>query len=173
LARLDRSGAVRSRGRGAFRLGARPLAQPYTTAALEVTFGGLSVRARGDLQPALTGAQAPAAVDGRTVGYFGPFIVADGPVLTLGTLRPGCVATSRHAAASPSPPFWVLVQPTPCQVLDRRRCEPATCYPSVRPRRHFPTRTSFQLQRGRPRPSFCMHSVARETTGSATETLSP
>jgi len=69
--------------RGAFRLGARLLAQPYTAAALEVTFGGLSVRARGDLQLALTGAQAPAAVDGRGVGYFGPFTMADGQVLTL------------------------------------------------------------------------------------------
>src|SRR6188472_4470798 len=69
--------------RGAFRLGARLLAQPYTAAALEVTFGGLSVRARGDLQLALTGAQAPAAVGGRGVGYFGPFTMADGQVLTL------------------------------------------------------------------------------------------
>jgi biotin-dependent carboxylase-like uncharacterized protein len=69
--------------RGAFRLGARLLAQPYSAAALEVTFGGLSVRARGDLQLALTGAQAPATLDGRAVGYFGPFTVADGQVLTL------------------------------------------------------------------------------------------
>ena len=69
--------------RGAFRLGARLLAQPYSAAALEVTFGGLSVRARGDLQLALTGAQAPATVDGRAVGYFGPFTVADGQVLTF------------------------------------------------------------------------------------------
>ncbi len=75
--------------RGAFRLGARLLAQSYTAAALEVTFGGLSVRARGDLQVALTGAQAPAAVDGRAVGYFGPFMVADGQILTLGTPQVG------------------------------------------------------------------------------------
>ncbi len=75
--------------RGAFRLGARLLAQSYTAAALEVTFGGLSVRARGDLQVALTGAQAPAAVDGRAVGYFGPFMVADRQILTLGTPQLG------------------------------------------------------------------------------------
>jgi len=75
--------------RGAFRLGARLLAQSYTAAALEVTFGGLSVRARGDLQVALTGAQAPAAVDGRAVGYFGPFMVADGQILTLDTPQLG------------------------------------------------------------------------------------
>jgi biotin-dependent carboxylase-like uncharacterized protein len=71
--------------RGAFRLGARLLAQPYTAAALEVTFGGLSVRARGHLQLALTGAPAPATVDGRGVGYFGPFALSDGQVLALGT----------------------------------------------------------------------------------------
>jgi biotin-dependent carboxylase-like uncharacterized protein len=71
--------------RGAFRLGARLLAQPYTAAALEVTFGGLSVRARGQLQLALTGAPAPAAVQGRGVGYCGPFALADGEVLTLDT----------------------------------------------------------------------------------------
>ena len=71
--------------RGAYRLGARLLAQPYTAAALEVTFGGLSVRARGQLQLALTGAPAPAAVDGRLVGYCGPFALADGQVLTLDT----------------------------------------------------------------------------------------
>src|SRR6187200_390882 len=77
---VARSGAA---DREAFRLGARLLAQPYTAAALEVTFGGLSIRARGDLQLALTGAQAPATVDGRAVGYFGPFTVADGQVVTL------------------------------------------------------------------------------------------
>jgi biotin-dependent carboxylase-like uncharacterized protein len=71
--------------RGAFRLGARLLAQPYTAAALEVTFGGLSVRAQGSLQLALTGAPAPATVDGRVVGYAGPFALADGQVLRLGT----------------------------------------------------------------------------------------
>ena len=77
---VGRSGAA---DRGAFQLGARLLAQPYTAAALEVTFGGLSVRAHGGLQIALTGAPAPAAVDGRGVGYCGPFSLADGQVLTL------------------------------------------------------------------------------------------
>jgi biotin-dependent carboxylase-like uncharacterized protein len=75
--------------RAAFRLGARLLAQPYTAAALEVTFGRLSVRAHGDLQLALTGAPTPAAVDGRGVGYFGPFALADGQVLTLGNPQIG------------------------------------------------------------------------------------
>src|SRR5215218_826001 len=48
---VGRSGAA---DRGAFRLGARLLAQPYTAAALEVTFGGLSIRAQGTVMLALT-----------------------------------------------------------------------------------------------------------------------
>lgn len=83
---VGRSGAA---DRGAFQLGARLLAQPYTAAALEAIFGGLSVRAHGDLQLALTGAPAPAAVDGRGVGYCGPFALGDGETLTLGTPQVG------------------------------------------------------------------------------------
>ena len=79
---VGRSGAA---DRGAFRLGARLLAQPYTAAALEVTLGRLSVRANGNLMLALTGAPAPADIDGRGVGYCGPFALADGQTLTLGT----------------------------------------------------------------------------------------
>jgi biotin-dependent carboxylase-like uncharacterized protein len=83
---VGRSGAA---DREAFRLGARLLAQPYTAAALEVTFGGLSIRAHGDLQLALTGAPAPAAIDGRPMGYFGPFTLGNGQVLTLGAPEVG------------------------------------------------------------------------------------
>jgi biotin-dependent carboxylase-like uncharacterized protein len=75
--------------RAAFRLGARLLAQPYAAAALEVTFGGLSIRVHGEVQLALTGAPTPAAVDGRGVGYFGPFNLSDGEVLTLGNPQIG------------------------------------------------------------------------------------
>jgi biotin-dependent carboxylase-like uncharacterized protein len=78
---VGRSGAA---DRGAFRLGARLLAQPYNAAALEITFGGLSLRSRGELQIALTGAPAPATVDEHPVGYFAPIALAGGQVLTLG-----------------------------------------------------------------------------------------
>jgi biotin-dependent carboxylase-like uncharacterized protein len=82
-------GASGAADRAAFRLGARLLAQPYTAAALEVTFGGLSIRAHGEVQLALTGAPTPAAVDGRGVGYFSPFNFSDGEVLTLGNPQIG------------------------------------------------------------------------------------
>ena len=78
---VGRSGAA---DRGAFQLGARLLAQSYTAAALEVLFGGLSVRAVGNLMLALTGAPAPADLNGRGVGYCGPFTLDNGQILTLG-----------------------------------------------------------------------------------------
>ena len=78
---VGRSGAA---DRGAFRLGARLLAQDYTAAALEVTFGGLEVRAHGDLMLALTGAEAPATVEGHQVAYRSPIPLRDGETLRIG-----------------------------------------------------------------------------------------
>jgi biotin-dependent carboxylase-like uncharacterized protein len=83
---VGRSGAA---DRGAFRLGARLLAQDYTAAALEVTFGGLAVRAQGDLMVALTGADAPATVNGRQIAHRSPLPLRDGETLTLGTPAAG------------------------------------------------------------------------------------
>lgn len=77
---VSRCGAA---DRTSFRLGARLLAQDYRRAALEVTLGGLSVRARGDVTIALTGAPAPATVDGHGTGYGAPLFVRDGQALTL------------------------------------------------------------------------------------------
>jgi biotin-dependent carboxylase-like uncharacterized protein len=79
---VGRSGAA---DRGAFRLGARLLAQDYTSAALEVAFGGLALRAHGDLMLALTGAEAPATVDDRQVAYRSPIPLRDGQTLRIGT----------------------------------------------------------------------------------------
>lgn len=78
---VGRSGAA---DREAFRLGARLLAQDYDHAALEVTFGGLEVRAVGDLMLVLTGAPTPATVEKRRVGPYGPFELPDGDTLGLG-----------------------------------------------------------------------------------------
>jgi biotin-dependent carboxylase-like uncharacterized protein len=71
--------------RGSFRLGARLLAQDYTAAGIEVTFGGLTVRAHGNLMLALTGAPAPAEVEGVEVAHQSLFFLADGRTLRLGT----------------------------------------------------------------------------------------
>src|SRR3712207_246306 len=79
---VGRSGAA---DRGAFRLGARLLAQEYSAAALEVTLGGLHVRAAGELTVALTGAEAPATIDGHGADFRSPLRLRDGQTLRLGT----------------------------------------------------------------------------------------
>ena len=70
--------------RSAYRLGSRLVGHGDGRAALEVLLGGLSVRALGRVTVALTGAPAPASVDGRPVGHASLVEVADGSVLTLG-----------------------------------------------------------------------------------------
>jgi biotin-dependent carboxylase-like uncharacterized protein len=77
---VGRSGAA---DRNSFQLGARLLAQDYAAAGIEVTFGGLAVRAHGDVMIALTGAPAPAAVDGTEVPHLAPFVLSDGHTLQL------------------------------------------------------------------------------------------
>jgi biotin-dependent carboxylase-like uncharacterized protein len=78
---VGRSGAA---DRTAYRLGARLVGNGDGRAALEVLLGGLSVKARGRVTAALTGAPAPAVVDGRPVGHATVVDVPDGSVLTLG-----------------------------------------------------------------------------------------
>jgi biotin-dependent carboxylase-like uncharacterized protein len=93
---VGRSGAA---DRAAYLLGVRLVGHAGTTgegpgaggvgapapASLEVTLGGLAVRARGDLLVALTGAPAPATVDGRPVGHAAPLQLRDGQVLEVAT----------------------------------------------------------------------------------------
>ncbi len=88
---VSRSGAA---DRRSFALGARLLAQDETYAAIEVTFGGLSVRAGGDLLVALTGAPAPATVHAtggseRGIGFEAPFRLRHKETLTLGSPTAG------------------------------------------------------------------------------------
>ena len=83
---VGRSGAA---DRSAFRLGARLLAQGYDAAAIEVTLGGLAVRAHGDLLLALTGAVAPARVNGTEMAHVASFLVRDGQVLRLAVPKAG------------------------------------------------------------------------------------
>ena len=79
---VSHSGAA---DRAAHALGARLLGNLLTTAAIEVTLGGLTVRARGQLDLALTGAPAPATIDSRPAAHASRLTLHDGQVLTLGT----------------------------------------------------------------------------------------
>ena len=83
---VGRSGAA---DRASFRLGARLLAQDDTAAAIEVTFGGLEVRALGTVMLALTGAPAPALVGRIRVAHLSPFVLHSGDVLRLGVPTAG------------------------------------------------------------------------------------
>jgi biotin-dependent carboxylase-like uncharacterized protein len=78
---VGRSGAA---DRGSYRLGARLVGNRRQRAALEVLLGGLTVRAHGRVTVALTGAPAPATVDGRPVAHATLVELSDGAVLTLG-----------------------------------------------------------------------------------------
>ncbi|WP_034806245.1 5-oxoprolinase subunit B/C family protein [Intrasporangium oryzae] len=78
---VGRSGVA---DRAAYALGARLVGQDAGPAALEVTLGGLALRAHGDALVALTGAACPATVDGRAVPHAAPFHLDDGQVLRLG-----------------------------------------------------------------------------------------
>ena len=81
-------GASGAADRGSLRLGNRLVGNPEGAAAVEVTFGGLAVRAVGDVVVALTGAPCPARVKGdggsRGVGPNAVLTLSGGEVLTLG-----------------------------------------------------------------------------------------
>ncbi|SHL37833.1 sensor histidine kinase inhibitor, KipI family [Pseudonocardia thermophila] len=82
-------GASGAADRCALRLANRLVANPEDAAAIEVTFGGLAVRAGSDLRApllvALTGAPAPATVDGKPVGHNALVRLGPGQTLRLGT----------------------------------------------------------------------------------------
>lgn len=70
--------------RGALALGNRLLANPPTSAGLEITLGGLEVTIVGLQTLALTGAAAAASLDGQAVPFAAPFTARDGQRLVLG-----------------------------------------------------------------------------------------
>ena len=70
--------------RGSLRLANRLVGNGEDVAAVEVTLGGLEVRARGDLTVALTGAPCPTTVDGRVVPVNTVLRVPSGAHLRLG-----------------------------------------------------------------------------------------
>ncbi|NYD41116.1 biotin-dependent carboxyltransferase family protein [Nocardioides panaciterrulae] len=83
---VGRSGAADA---ASLRLGNRLLRNDDDSAGIEVTYGGLAVRAHGDLLVALTGARCPATVAGRCVGSNSPVLLPDGAELRLGAPATG------------------------------------------------------------------------------------
>ena len=83
---VGRSGAA---DRASAALANRLVANPASAAVLEVTLGGLSLRAHVALTMALTGADARGSVGGRPVAWGAPFAVPAGAVLALGTPATG------------------------------------------------------------------------------------
>ncbi len=83
---VGRSGAA---DRSALRAANRLVANPEGAAGIEVVFGGLAVRAGAPLTVALTGAPAPADVDGTPVGHRALVDLRCGQVLRLGAPATG------------------------------------------------------------------------------------
>ncbi|MEN3121740.1 biotin-dependent carboxyltransferase family protein [Janibacter sp. LM] len=83
---VGRSGAADALS---LRLANRLLGNPEGTAALEVTFGGLELRARGGMWVTVTGATTPLTVDGRPVGHAAVSWVPDGSSLRLAPATAG------------------------------------------------------------------------------------
>ena len=77
---VGRAGAADT---AAYALGARLLGNSTRSAAIEVTFGGLHVRAEGEVLVCLTGAVGPATVDGVAAGYAAPFPLPGGAEIGL------------------------------------------------------------------------------------------
>lgn len=78
---VGRSGAA---DRRSLTLANRLLANPGDAACVEVTLGGLAVRARRDLLVALTGAPCPVTVQGRPAALNSPLPLPAGAELRLG-----------------------------------------------------------------------------------------
>lgn len=87
---VGRSGAA---DRASYRLANRLLANPAGAAAIEVTLGGLALRASGTTLVVVTGAALDVLLDDgdgpRPVGVNALVTLRDGAVLTLGTARAG------------------------------------------------------------------------------------
>ncbi|MFC4786412.1 biotin-dependent carboxyltransferase family protein [Nocardioides sp. MAHUQ-72] len=79
---VGHSGAADQRS---LRLANRLVGNPESAAAVELTLGGLTVRAHGDLLVAVTGAVCPLVVDGRQVAMNSVVQVPAGATLRVGT----------------------------------------------------------------------------------------
>jgi len=71
--------------RSGLQLANRVLGNPRHAAALEITLGGIALRARGRVLVVLSGAVGPAWLDGRPVSHLQPLLLAPGSVLRVGS----------------------------------------------------------------------------------------
>jgi len=83
---VGRAGAADTR---AHQTANRLVGNPVESATLEITFGGLSVRALTSLVVALTGAPAPATLNGRAIEHMTRVYLVEDDVLTLGVPKAG------------------------------------------------------------------------------------
>ena len=83
---VPRSGAA---DRPAAELANRLVGNRPAAAVLEVTAGGLRIRAERAVLVAVTGAPVPVTIDGRAVSFAGPVPVPSGAVIGLGNPRTG------------------------------------------------------------------------------------
>jgi biotin-dependent carboxylase-like uncharacterized protein len=83
---VTRSGAA---DRGALRLANRLVANAEDAAGLEVTLGGLRLRAVRDLVVAVTGARTPVDIDDRGADMHAPVVLRASQVLALGVPSEG------------------------------------------------------------------------------------
>lgn len=83
---VGKSGAADVRS---LRLGNRLVGNPESAAGIEVTYGGLAVRADGDLLLAVTGAPCPMTVDGRVAAHNALLTLRAGELLELGSPSTG------------------------------------------------------------------------------------
>jgi biotin-dependent carboxylase-like uncharacterized protein len=83
---VTRSGAA---DRGSLRLANRLVANPEPSPGIEVTFGGLRLRALREVTVAVTGAPLPLEVDGRGVDANAPVVLHAGQQLSLGVPEHG------------------------------------------------------------------------------------
>ncbi|GII79553.1 allophanate hydrolase [Sphaerisporangium rufum] len=137
---VGRSGAA---DRGALRLANRLLANPGDAAALEVTLGGLQVRARGELLVALAGAPCPATVTGpdgrsRVIGHQSVERLPDGATLRLGVPRHGLRTYLAVRGGLDVPPVLGSRATDVLAGLGPARPEPGSLLPVGPPPRRFP-----------------------------------
>ena len=157
---VGRSGAC---DRRALALANRLVGNPPGAAALEVTFGGLEVRAHGDLLVATAGARC--AGRGRT-----PPRPGCATARSCGSARrsPACGRTSPCAAVSTSSPSSARARPTCSPGSGRRSSRPVTCCPSD-PRPDRCRSSTSRRSRSRPAARSCSPCCpARGATGSTT-----